>query len=78
MAVGVLLILNLIKVAPAQPRAEKPPLVNRCINSWVMFKQFVHDASEYVASHVLAIAWSHYHRVDLQRLEAGVANDTDP
>jgi hypothetical protein len=78
MAVGVLSILNLIEVAPTQPGAEKPPLVNRCINSWMMFKQFVHDTSEYVASHVLAIVRSHYPRVDLQRIEAGVAKDTNP
>jgi hypothetical protein len=78
MAAGVLSILNLIEVAPAQQGAEKPPLVDRCINSCVMFKQFVHDTSEYMASHVLAVVWSHYPRVDLQRLEAGVANDTDP
>lgn len=78
MVAGVLPILNLIEVAPAQPGAEKPPLVDKCINSWVMFKQFVCDSSEYMASHVLAVVRSHYPRVDLQRLEAGVANDIDP
>jgi hypothetical protein len=31
-----------------------------------------------VAAHVLAVVRSHYPRVDLKRLEAGVSRNTDP
>jgi hypothetical protein len=31
-----------------------------------------------VVAHVLAVVWSHYPRVDLKRLEAGVSSNTDP
>jgi hypothetical protein len=30
-----------------------------------------------MADHVLAVVWSHYPGVDLQRLEAGVSSKTD-
>jgi hypothetical protein len=42
------------------------------------FKQYIHDAGEYVAAHVLAVVRSHYPGVDLRRLEAGVPSNTDP
>jgi hypothetical protein len=40
-------------------------------------KQFIRDADEYVATHVLAVVRSHYPGVDLKRLEAGVSSNTD-
>jgi hypothetical protein len=30
-----------------------------------------------VATHILAMVWSHYPRVDLRRLEAGVSSNID-
>jgi hypothetical protein len=58
---------------PARPEA----IVEKCQGSWTWFKKYIHDASEYVAAHVLGMVWSHYPRVDLKRLEVGVSNNTD-
>lgn len=41
------------------------------------FWQFVRDADEYAAAHVLAVVRSHYLGVKLQRLEASVSSNTD-
>jgi hypothetical protein len=40
--------------------------------------QYIYDAGEYVAAHVLAMVRSHYPKVDLRRLEVGVSSNTDP
>jgi hypothetical protein len=52
-------------------------IVEKCHSSWACFKQCIRDAGEYVAAHVLAMVWSHYPSVDLQRLEASVSSNTD-
>jgi hypothetical protein len=41
------------------------------------FKQYIRDAGEYVAAHVLAMVRSHYLGVYLRRLEADVSSNTD-
>jgi hypothetical protein len=58
---------------PARPEA----IVKKCQSSWTWFKQYIRDAGEYVATHVLAVVRSHYPSMDLQRLEAGVSSNTD-
>jgi hypothetical protein len=42
-----------------------------------LVKQYIHGASEYMATHVIGVVWSHYPRVDLKRLETDVSNNTD-
>jgi hypothetical protein len=39
--------------------------------------QYIWDTGEYVATHVLAVVWSHYPGVDLRRLDASVSGKTD-
>jgi hypothetical protein len=53
-------------------------MVKKCQSSWACFKKYIHDSSEYVAAHVLAVVQSHYPEVDLKRLEAGVSSNTGP
>jgi hypothetical protein len=79
---GINPVLDQIGMEPEEGSTDRPvqpeAIVEKCHSSWACFKQFVHDAGEYVATHVLAVVWSHYLGVDLRRLEAGVSINTDP
>jgi hypothetical protein len=74
-------VLNLIRMEPEEPAAGRAPrlgaIVDKCKNYWSWFKQYIRDAGEYVAAHVLAVVRSHYLGVDLRRLEAGVSSNSD-
>jgi hypothetical protein len=78
---GITPVLNLIRMEPKEPvvgRAPQPgAIIDKCKNSKSWFKQYIRDTGEYVAAHVLAVVRSHYPRVDLRRLEAGVSSNTD-
>jgi hypothetical protein len=51
---------------PTDRPARQEAIVEKCQSSWACFKQYIRDAGEYVAAHVL------------ERLEAGVSSNTDP
>jgi hypothetical protein len=78
---GITQVLNLIGMEPEGPAAGREPrpgtIIDKCKNSWSWFKQYIRDAGEYVAAHVLTVVWSHYPGVDLRRLEAGVSSNTN-
>jgi hypothetical protein len=78
---GIKPVLDLIgmepKEAPTDRSAQPEAIVEKCQSSWTWFKQYIHDAGEYVAAHVLDVVRSHYPGVDLKRLETGVSNNTD-
>jgi hypothetical protein len=63
---------------PTDRPAQLEVIVEKCQNSWTWFKQYIRDAGEYVAAHVLAVVRSHYPGVDLRRLEASVSSNIDP
>lgn len=48
-----------------------------CKKAWPLFKDFVREAGQYAISFALALAKSHYPRVDLKRIEEGAAANTD-
>jgi hypothetical protein len=78
---GITPVLNLIGMDPEEPAAGQAPrpgtIVDKCKTSWSWFKQYIRDAGEYVATHVLVVVRSHYPGVDLRRLEGGVSRNTD-
>lgn len=68
-------------LAPDEPQPTDPlnapeAAVDQCKRAWPLFKEFVQDAGRYVASSVLAIARSHYPRINLKRIEEGVVANT--
>jgi hypothetical protein len=78
---GITPVLDQIGVEAAQPNEAGRPahpyaVVKRCRNSLSVFKQYVGETCEYVGAHILGAVRSHYHRVDLRRLAAGVAANT--
>jgi hypothetical protein len=78
---GIKPVLDLIGMEPEEGRTDWPTrqeaIIEKCQSSWACFKQYIHDAGEYMVAHVLAVVRSHYPGVDLQRLEAGVPSNTD-
>jgi hypothetical protein len=78
---GIMPVLNLIGMEPKEPVADQAPrpgaIIDKCKNFWSLFKQYIRDTGEYVATHVLAVVRSHYLRVDLRSLEAGMSSNTD-
>jgi hypothetical protein len=78
---GITLVLSLIRMEPEEPAADRAPrpvtIIDKCKNSWSWFKQYIWDAGEYVATHVLVVVLSHYPSMDLRRLDTGVSSNTD-
>jgi hypothetical protein len=78
---GIKPVLDLIGMEPEEGPTDRPArpeaIVEKCQSSWACFKQYICDAGEYVAAHVLAVVRSHYPGVDLQRLEAGMSSNTN-
>jgi hypothetical protein len=78
---GIKPVLDLVGMEPEEGPADQSiqpdAIVKRYQSSWACFKQYIRDAGEYVAAHVLAVVRSHYPEVDLRRLEAGVSSNTD-
>jgi hypothetical protein len=69
---GIKLVLDLIGMEPKEGPTDWPArpeaIVEKCQSSWACFKQYIRDAGEYVATHVLAVVRLHYLGMDLQRL----------
>lgn len=61
---------------PTDPLNAPEAAVDQCRRAWPLFKESVQDAGQHVASSVFAIARSHYPRIDLKRIEEGVATNT--
>jgi hypothetical protein len=78
---GIKPVLDLISMEPEEGPTDRPArpeaIVEKCQSSWACFKQYIYDAGEYVAAHVLAVVRSHYPDVDLQRFEAGMSSNTN-
>jgi hypothetical protein len=78
---GITPVLNLIGMDPEEPTAGQAPrpgtIIDKYENSWSWFKQYIWDAVEDVAAHVLAVVRLHYLGMDLRRLEADVSSNTD-
>jgi hypothetical protein len=63
---------------PKEAPTDRPEaIIEKCHSSWTWFKQYICDAGEYVAAHVLGMVRSHYPGVDLKRLETSVSSNTD-
>jgi hypothetical protein len=79
---GIKPVLDLIGMeleeGPTDRLVRQEAIVEKCQSSWSCFKQFIRDAGEYVATHILAVVQLHYPGVDLKRLEASVSSNTDP
>jgi hypothetical protein len=56
---GIKPMLDLIGMEPKEGPTDRPvrpeAIVKKCQSSWACFKQFIHDAGEYVAAHILAM-----------------------
>jgi hypothetical protein len=69
---GIKPMLDLIgmepKETPTDRLARPEAIVVKCHSSWTWFKQYIRDAGEYVATHMLGVVQSHYPRVDLRGL----------
>ena len=48
-------------------------IIQRCKAAWENFKNFNRDAIMTVATHVLAVVWSHYPTLDSQSIGGGFA-----
>jgi hypothetical protein len=68
---GIKSVLDLISMEPEEgptDRSVRPEaIVEKCQSSWACFKQYIRNAGEYVAAHVLAVVQSHYLGVDLKK-----------
>ena len=49
-------------------------ITQRCKAAWENFKNFNRDAVMTVATHALAVVWSHYPTVDIQSIGGGFAD----
>ena len=57
-----------------QPDGRRPrsdTIIQRCKAAWENFKNFNRDAIMTVATHVLAVVWSHYPTLDFQSIGGG-------
>ena len=52
-------------------RQRSDTIIQRCKTAWENFKSFNHNAVLSVATHVLAVVWSHYLAIDLQEIGGG-------
>lgn len=61
---GIRPVLDLLDPEAQGAQAAPPPppeaFIIRCQNSWSWMKQYVCDAGEFVAAHVLGVVRSHY------------------
>ena len=68
-------VLDCVALQPAtQPdgrRQRSDTVIQRCKAAWENFKIFNRDAIMTVATHVLAVVWSHYPTIDLQSIGGG-------
>ena len=66
---GVKSVLDCINLEAAPQPNSRPPcsdsIIQRCKVAWENFKSFNSDAVVSVATHVLAVVWSHYPTIDL-------------
>ena len=69
------LVLDCIDLEPApQPigrRQCSDTIIQRCKAAWENFKIFNRDAIVTIATHALAVIWSHYPTIDLQAIGGG-------
>ncbi|XP_066311058.1 uncharacterized protein [Miscanthus floridulus] len=64
----------LMQEAKHNGRRQHPDtVIQRCKATWENFKTFNRDAITTVATHVLAVVWSHYPTINLQSIEGGFA-----
>jgi len=64
-----------MEVAP-QPDDRSPrsdAIIDRCKAAWENFKGFNRDTTISIATHALAVVWSHYPMINLQAIGAGFA-----
>jgi len=69
-------------VVPGEPEQADPlnapeQVVDQCRRVWSLFKDFVLEAGRFAGATVLAVVHSHYPRINLKRIEEGVAADVD-
>lgn len=55
---------------------ELDKVVDQAVWAWPSFKRYMAEAGQFVAAHVLAVTRSHYLKLDLQRVQEGVACET--
>ena len=74
-------VLDCIDLEPAtQPdgmRQHSDTIIQRCKAAWENFKIFNRDAIVSVATHILAVVWSHYPTIDLQSIGGGFTKGLD-
>ena len=70
--------VDLETTAQHDGRRQRPDtIIQRCKAAWENFKTFNHDAIMTVATHVLAVVWSHYPTIDLQSIGGGFTEGLD-
>ena len=70
--------VDLEPVAQHDDRRQHPDtIIQRCKAAWENFKTFNHDAITTIATHVLAVVWSHYPTINLQSIGGGFAEGLD-
>lgn len=62
----------------SDPVNSPEAVTDLCKRAWPLFKDFVREAGQFAVSFVLALAKSHYPRIDLKRVEEGAAANTSP
>ena len=70
-------VLDCVDLEPSpQPDGRRQCLdtiIQRCKAAWENFKSFNRDAIVSVATHALAVVWSHYPAIDIQAIGGGFA-----